>query len=82
MRNNRQVPPMCRNCLHVCWTVDNAKPMKQRRTYICGDGMYAGTILYPWDICPDYKKRYHRNRQIDFQDVKETYDNEKMDQNR
>ena len=73
---NRQKTPSCRNCLHVCWVINKDNPVNTRREYMCGDGKYAGLPLYPFDCCDEYKKRYHRNRQLDIHDIKEAIENE------
>lgn len=71
-KSGMPVSPMCKNCEHSCWTIDKSMPKGQMRKYVCGDGLYVGIPLYPWDICKGYKKRYHRNKQVDFQDVFES----------
>ena len=72
---NRQKSPACRNCLFVCWNVNKDNPANHKRNYFCG-GKYNGLPLYPFDICDGYKKRYHRNRQLDINDMQEENKNE------
>lgn len=68
--------PQCKNCAHVCWTVNKYNPRGYMHEYICGDGAYAGISVYPFDVCYDHKKKYHRNSQLDINDAKEALENE------
>ena len=63
--------PSCKNCKNSAYNYDMSNPKGYMRDYICGNGKYSGTPVYPWECCSDYAKRWKNNKQVDFQDLKE-----------
>lgn len=61
----------CRNCLFVSYILRPDADVGQKKDWHCKHDDFYGLPVYPWDCCANYRKLYHRNRQIDVQDVYE-----------
>lgn len=74
-QERKQVPPMCRNCLYAGFTINYGNPEGHKREYFCNnfDGSHGGISLYSWEHCSEYRKKYHRNKQLDIQDAIENF---------